>query len=78
MCGVTKCDLETSTRPRPTRPVEPCKKNRISIFFYKIGWEVDRINLVQNSDKWGFFCEHGNEPSGSIKHGKICDELRNG
>jgi hypothetical protein len=40
----------------------------------EIGWEsVDWIYLAQDRDQWLDFCEHGNEPSGSIKYGRFLD-----
>jgi hypothetical protein len=34
----------------------------------EIGWDgVDWIDLAEDMDQWRGSCEHGNEPSGSIK-----------
>jgi hypothetical protein len=33
------------------------------------------MQLALNWYQWGGFCEHGNEPSGSIKDGEFLDYL---
>jgi hypothetical protein len=43
-----------------------------------IGWNgIDCIDLAQDRDQWEGSCEHGNEPSGSIKCWKILEWLHN-
>jgi hypothetical protein len=38
------------------------------------GWDVmDWIDLTQDKDQWEGSCEHGNEPSGSIKCWEILE-----
>jgi hypothetical protein len=40
----------------------------------EIGWEsVAWMHLVQDRDHWWTFCEHGNEPSGSVKSMEFLD-----
>jgi hypothetical protein len=42
--------------------------NNIKIDLRPIGWDgVDWIDLAQDRDQWRALCEHGDEPSGSIK-----------
>jgi hypothetical protein len=37
-------------------------------------WEfVDWIHVARDRDQWRGCCEHGNEPSGSIKGGEFLD-----
>jgi hypothetical protein len=38
---------------------------------------MDWIDLAQDRDQWRGSCEHGNEPSGSIKFWEILEWLRN-
>jgi hypothetical protein len=38
---------------------------------------MDWISLAQDRDQWRAFCEHGNEPSGSIKCWEFLDWLHN-
>jgi hypothetical protein len=38
-----------------------------------MGW----IDLTQDRDQWRGHCEHGNEPSGSIKCWEILEQLNN-
>jgi hypothetical protein len=38
---------------------------------------MDWIDLAQDRDQWIGFCEHGNEPSGSIKCWEILEYLQN-
>jgi hypothetical protein len=43
-----------------------------------IGWNgMDWIDLVQDRDPVGGSCEHGNEPSGSIKCWEVLEWLHN-
>jgi hypothetical protein len=42
------------------------------IYVREIDWgAMDWIQLAKNRDQWGGPCEHGNEPSGSIKYLEI-------
>jgi hypothetical protein len=42
--------------------------DNIKMYLKEIGWcGMDWIHLAQDRDQWRFSCEHGNEPSGSIK-----------
>jgi hypothetical protein len=46
--------------------------DNIKMDLRKIGWgDIDWIDLAQDRDQWEGSCEHGNEPSGSIKFGEI-------
>jgi hypothetical protein len=46
--------------------------NNIKMDLRKVGWEgVYWIHLAQDRDRWRGSCEHGNEPSDSIKSGGI-------
>jgi hypothetical protein len=50
----------------------------IRIDLSEIGWGgMDWIDLAQDRDQWRAPCEHGNEPSGSIKCREILKWLRN-
>jgi hypothetical protein len=43
-----------------------------------IGWDgVDWIDLAQDMGQWGDFCEHGIEPSGSMKCWEVPEGLHN-
>jgi hypothetical protein len=43
-------------------------EDNIRIDHREIGWGcMDWIDLAQDRDQWRGSCEHGNEPSGSIK-----------
>jgi hypothetical protein len=43
-----------------------------------IGWDgMDWIDLAQDRDQWEGSCEHGNEPSGSIKCWEVLEWLHN-
>jgi hypothetical protein len=45
------------------------------LIFGEIEWEgVDWIYLAQNRDQCGGCCEHGSEPSVSIKDGEFLDK----
>jgi hypothetical protein len=49
-------------------------KYRIRIDLREIGWDgMDWIDLAQDRDQWRAPCEHGNEPSGSIKCWEILE-----
>jgi hypothetical protein len=44
----------------------------------EMGWEcvVDSMHLVQYRDQWrADCCEHGNDPSDSVKSGEFLDQL---
>jgi len=41
----------------------------------EIAWEVDWIHLAQDRNQWRGCCEHGKEPSGSLKGGEFVDWL---
>jgi hypothetical protein len=42
--------------------------DNIKMDLREIGWDgVDWIDLAQDRDKWRASCEHGDEPSVSIK-----------
>jgi hypothetical protein len=46
----------------------------IELNLNEIGCEdVDWFHLTQDSDQWLAFCEHGNEPSSSIKCAEFFD-----
>jgi hypothetical protein len=46
----------------------------IKMVLREIGWEcMDWIDLAEDSDQWRRSCEHGNEPSGSIKCWEILE-----
>jgi hypothetical protein len=51
----------------------------IKIDLTEIRWDgVDWIDLVQEGDQWREgSCEHGNEPSGSIKCWEVLEKLHN-
>jgi hypothetical protein len=54
----------------PRRRIEVNIKIKIKL----IGCEsLNWIHLAQDRDQWVDCCEHGNEPSGSIKAGKFLD-----
>jgi hypothetical protein len=63
-------------KPEGKRPlVRPRHKyeDNIKIELRGIGWGVmDWIHLAQDRDRWRS-CEHGNEPSGSIKCWEILE-----
>jgi hypothetical protein len=43
-----------------------------------IGWDgVDWIDMAQDRDQWKGSCEHGVEPSGSIKCWEVFEGLHN-
>jgi hypothetical protein len=51
-----------------------CRWEDIRMDLREIGSEgVDWIHLAQDRGQWGGGCEHGNEPSGSIKGGEFLD-----
>jgi hypothetical protein len=44
----------------------------------EIGWDgVDWVDLAQDRDHWRGSCEHGDEPSGSIKCWEVLEWLHN-
>jgi hypothetical protein len=58
-------------KPGGKRPLgRPRRKwvGNIKMHLREIGWDgMDWINLAEDRDQWEGSCEHGNEPSGSIK-----------
>jgi hypothetical protein len=43
-------------------------EDNIKIDLRKVRWDgMDWIELAQNRDQWRAYCEHGDEPSGSLK-----------
>jgi hypothetical protein len=58
-------------KPEGNRPLGRPRRRRavnIKMDLREIGWDdMDWIDLDQNRDQWKGSCEHGNEPSGSIK-----------
>jgi hypothetical protein len=55
------------------RPRRRCEDN-IKMDFWEIGFrDVDWIHLAPDRDRWASSCEHGDEPSGSIKFGEFLD-----
>jgi hypothetical protein len=50
-------------------------QDNIKIRLKEIGWECGLDLSGSESSAVGGSCVHGNEPSGSIKGGKILDEL---
>jgi hypothetical protein len=63
-------------KPKRKRPLgRPRRRweDNVRMDIRETGWEsVDGINLDQDKDQWlAGFCEHGNEPSGSIKEGNF-------
>jgi hypothetical protein len=49
-------------------------EDKIRMHLMEIGWEgVDWMHLAKDGGKWRGCCEHGNEPSGSIKGGEFLD-----
>jgi hypothetical protein len=64
-------------KPEGKSPLEiPRRKwvDNIKMDLTEIGWDgMDLIDLAQDRDQWRvFFCEHGNETSGSIKCREQC------
>jgi hypothetical protein len=52
--------------------------DNIKIDISEIGWDdMDWIDLAQDRDQWEGFCEHGNEPSGSINCWEVVEWLHN-
>jgi hypothetical protein len=50
--------------------------NNIKIDLREIGWDgVEWIDMAQDRDQWGCSCEHGIEPSGSIKCWEVLEWL---
>jgi hypothetical protein len=48
--------------------------DNIKVDLREIGWDgMDSIDLAQDRDQWRAFCEHDNEPLGSIKHWEILE-----
>jgi hypothetical protein len=42
--------------------------DNIKIDLRELGWDgIDWIDLAQDRDQWEGSCEHGDEPSGSLK-----------
>jgi hypothetical protein len=60
-------------RPDGRRPLGRPRhrwEDNIRMYLEEIGFgDVDWIHLVQDRDRWAGSCEHGDEPSGSIKCG---------
>jgi hypothetical protein len=49
-------------------------EDNIRMDLSEIGWGgMDWIHLAQDRSQWLSSCEHGNEPSGSIKGGEYLD-----
>jgi hypothetical protein len=52
--------------------------DNIKMGFREIGWGgMDWIDLAQDRDQWRSLCEHGNEPSGSMKCWEVLEWLHN-
>jgi len=50
------------------------REDNIRLDLREIMWEgVDWIHLAQNRGHWWGPCEHGNDPSGSVKSGEFVD-----
>jgi hypothetical protein len=64
-------------KPKGRRPLgRPRRRweDNIKMDLSEIGFEdVDWIHLAQDRDKWLNSCEHGDEPSGTIKCGEFLD-----
>jgi hypothetical protein len=53
-------------------------ENNIKMDLRDIEWGgMNWIDLTQDRDQWRARCEHGNEPSGSIKCWEILERLQN-
>jgi hypothetical protein len=52
--------------------------DNIKIDLGEIGWDgMDWIDLAQDRDQWRDSCEHGDEPSGSLKCREVLEWLHN-
>jgi hypothetical protein len=64
-------------RPEGRRPLGRLRRrweDNIKMDVREIGFgDVDWIHLAQDRGRWRASCEHGDEPSGSIKCGKFFD-----
>jgi hypothetical protein len=64
-------------RPEGRRPLGRSRCRREDIIKLDLGKiefrDVDWIHLAQDRDRWRALCEHGDEPSGSIKCGEFLD-----
>jgi hypothetical protein len=68
-------------KPEGNRPLgRPRRKwvDNIKIDLRDIGWEsIEWIDLAQNKDQWKGSCEHGDEPSVSLKCCEIFSSFKN-
>jgi hypothetical protein len=65
---VARKGKKRNSQKRPLgRPRRRCVDN-MKMDLREMGWDgMDWINLARDRDQWEGSCEHGNEPSGSIK-----------
>jgi hypothetical protein len=68
-------------KPEGRRPLgRPRRRwvDNVKIDLGEVGWDfVDWVDLAQDRDQWRGSCEHGNEPSGSIKFWEVIELLHN-
>jgi hypothetical protein len=66
--------------PEGKRPLGITRRRweyNIQKYVKEVGYKgVCWIKLAHDKEKWQAFCEHGNEPWGSIKYGEFLDYLR--
>jgi hypothetical protein len=64
-------------KPEGSRPLGTPRRrweDKVKMYIKDLEWEgVDWIHLAQDRGHWRALCEHGNEPSGSIKCGEFLD-----
>jgi hypothetical protein len=80
--GVTRNAYRISVgKPEEKRPLGRPRRWRVDnvkMYLGEIGWDdMDWIDLPQDRDQWRGSCEHGDEPSGSLKCWEVPEWLHN-